>query len=279
VPKIPTFLCVAVLAATILAQETKPSSMPAKPTIPADVGETKTTASGLKYNVLKAGAPDGKSPGKTDKVKVHYSGWLTDGTLFDSSVVRGEPIEFPLNRVIQGWTEGVQLMTPGSRYKFTIPAELGYGARGQPPVIPGNATLIFEVELISFTPGPKPIEVPSFPTIDETKLTKTASGLKYQMLVEGTGEQAKVGKRVSAHYAGWLTDGKPFDNSYSRGQPLEWTLGSMVIQGWTEGVGLMKEGGKAIFVIPPELAYGKGGRGPIPPDATLVFQIELLKVN
>jgi FKBP-type peptidyl-prolyl cis-trans isomerase len=273
-------LSVAFLATSILAQtETKPSSMPSKPTIPADVGEVKTTASGLKYTVLKAGAPDGKTPAKTDIVKVHYSGWLTDGKLFDSSVERGQPLEIGLNRLIPGWIEGIQLMTPGSRYKFTIPGELGYGKRGMPPTIPGDATLIFEVELLSFKEGPKPLEVPSFPKIDESKLTKTASGLKYMMITEGTGDSPTVGKRVSAHYSGWLTDGKPFDNSYTRGQPFMWVLGGGVIQGWTEGVQLMKKGGKAIFVIPADLAYGKPGRGQIPPDATLIFQIELMDIN
>jgi FKBP-type peptidyl-prolyl cis-trans isomerase len=273
----PLMLCVAILASTALAQtETKATSMPTTPTIPADT-EIKTTASGLKYSVLRPGEPDGKSPGKYDKVKVHYSGWLTDGKLFDSSVTKGSPLEVGLNNLIPGWIEGIQLMTPGARFKLTIPGELGYGKKGFRNVIPPDATLIFEVELISFTPGPK---VPDFPTIDESKLTKTASGLKYVMLVEGTGEAAEKNKRVSAHYAGWLTDGKLFDSSYLRGQPYQWTLGGGVIEGWTEGVQLMKEGGKAIFVIPAELGYGKRGSPPaIPPDATLVFQIELVKVN
>ena len=142
-------LALGILATTALAQkETMPSSRSGQPTIPADVGETKTTASGLKYNVLKEGTPGGKHPAKHDKVKVHYSGWLTNGKLFDSSVTRGEPIEFGLNQVIAGWTEGVQLMTPGSRYKFTIPPQLGYGEQGAGGDIPPNATLIFEVELL-----------------------------------------------------------------------------------------------------------------------------------
>jgi FKBP-type peptidyl-prolyl cis-trans isomerase len=278
--KTPSLLCVAVVASITLAQESKPASMP-KLTIPADT-EVKTTASGLKYSVLKAGAPDGKTPDKSDIVKVHYSGWLTDGKLFDSSVERGQPLEVALNRLIPGWIEGIQLMTPGSKFKLTIPGDLAYGKRGYPPTIPPDATLIFEVELISFKAGPpvpKPMAVPDFPKIDESKLTKTASGLKYMTLTEGTGATPQVGKRISAHYAGWLTDGTPFDSSYSRGQPFAWVLGGGVIQGWTEGVQLMKEGGKALFVIPAELGYGPGGRGKIPPNATLVFQIELVKVD
>lgn len=107
----------------------------------------KTTASGLQYSVTKEGT--GKSPKATDTVKVNYEGKLIDGTVFDSSYKRGEPIEFPLNRVIPGWTEGVQLMKEGATYEFVIPYKLAYGERGTPGgPIPPNATLIFKVELI-----------------------------------------------------------------------------------------------------------------------------------
>ena len=105
-----------------------------------------TLPSGLQYLVIKEG--NGKRPKATDKVKCHYEGLLVDGTLFDSSVQRGEPATFPLNQVIAGWTEGLQLMTEGSKYRFFIPYTLGYGERGAGASIPPFAALVFDVELI-----------------------------------------------------------------------------------------------------------------------------------
>ena len=110
--------------------------------------EVKETASGLQYMVLQEGK--GEHPTATSRVTVHYTGKLIDGTVFDSSVDRGEPITFGLNQVIRGWTEGLQLMTPGSKYRFFIPYNLAYGEQGAGGAIPGGATLIFDVELISF---------------------------------------------------------------------------------------------------------------------------------
>lgn len=108
--------------------------------------EVKTTASGLQYEVLSATI--GQKPKATDKVRVHYEGTLIDGTVFDSSYKRGEPITFGLNQVIRGWTEGLQLMSIGSKYKLYIPYQLGYGERGAGAQIPPYSTLIFTVELL-----------------------------------------------------------------------------------------------------------------------------------
>ncbi|MCH5217751.1 MAG: FKBP-type peptidyl-prolyl cis-trans isomerase [Muribaculaceae bacterium] len=105
-----------------------------------------TTSTGLQYRIIKEG--EGKSPAATDSVTVHYTGKLLNGTVFDSSVSRGEPATFPLNQVIPGWTEGLQLMKEGGKFEFYIPSDLAYGPHGAGGAIPPHSTLIFEVELI-----------------------------------------------------------------------------------------------------------------------------------
>ena len=109
-----------------------------------------TTPSGLQYMVLREGS--GARPLASDTVRVNYEGKLLDGTVFDSSYERGEPVEFPLNRVIAGWTEGVALMPVGAKYRFWIPSDLAYGPGGSPPRIGPNATLTFDVELLGIVP-------------------------------------------------------------------------------------------------------------------------------
>ncbi len=114
----------------------------------------KTTASGLEYQVIAEGS--GTSPKETDTVEVNYRGTLINGTEFDSSYKRGKPAKFPVNRVIKGWTEGLQLMKPGAKYKFYIPPDLAYGERGAGNEIGPESTLIFDVELLGVTPGASP---------------------------------------------------------------------------------------------------------------------------
>jgi peptidylprolyl isomerase len=239
----------------------------------AEAGMT-TTPSGLQYLITEAGTGPQAEPGNF--VSVHYTGTLEDGTKFDSSLDRGEPIIFPLGqgRVIAGWDEGIALLTVGSKARLVIPPELAYGEQGAGSVIPPNATLILEVELVDVI-SDTPAEVA------EADYTSTDSGLKYTDLNEGTGQSPEVGNQVIVHYIGWLEDGTMFDSSLNRGQSFVFPLGrGQVIPGWDEGVASMKVGGRRQLVIPPDLGYGAQGSGDvIPPNATLIFEVELLGIQ
>jgi peptidylprolyl isomerase len=260
---------VTVLAVSLSAQQPpafKPIPAPedvAKP--PADAA---TTASGLASKVLQPGKGNAK-PAATDLVTVHYTGWTTDGKMFDSSHARNAPSTFPLDRVIKGWGEGVQLMTVGEKRRFWIPQTLAYN--GQPGRPAGM--LVFDVELIDMSPSPRvaPPDVGAPPS----DAKRTASGLAYKSLRAGKGGQhPDKSNTVTVHYTGWTTDGKMFDSSVERGQPSSFGLGD-VIEGWTEGVQLMTVGEKMRFWIPERLAY-KGER---PPRGMLVFDVELLAIK
>ncbi len=259
-----------------------PAGIPAPADVAAAPADAEKTASGLASKLLEKGTGTEK-PGVEDSVKVHYTGWMTDGKMFDSSVKRGTPAEFPLNGVIKGWTEGLQLMVVGEKRRFWIPANLAYGDTPRRPGGPFG-TLVFDVELLGITKAPAvPTDVAAAPK----NAKKTASGIAYRVLTKGTGkEHPKADSTVKVHYTGWTTDGKRFDSSVMRGQPAEFPLNG-VIKGWTEGVQLMVEGEKTRFWIPGSLGYGeapkdgdaKPRRMGGPPLGTLVFDIELLEIK
>ena len=233
------------------------------------------TASGLASRVLSEGTGEIK-PAAADTVTVHYSGWTTDGDLFDSSVKRGQPASFPLNRVIKGWTEGLQLMVEGEVRRFWIPAELAYGNNpggGRP-----SGMLVFDVELKRIKQAPKPPETPEDVASVPDDAEVRESGLASRVLKAGEGEtHPRKSDVVTVHYSGWTTDGQMFDSSVTRGQPATFGLGQ-VIAGWTEGVQLMVEGETRRFWIPAKLAYGENPR-PGAPAGMLVFDVELLKIG
>ena len=261
------------------AEEEKKQAFTMTTDTPADVkaapADAEKTASGLASKVLKKGT-GAKKPAAADTVTVHYSGWTTDGAMFDSSVKRGEPTSFPLNRVIKGWTEGLQLMTEGEIRRFWIPGNLAYGEEsvgGRPA-----GTLVFDVELISFKEAPKPPDVPADVKAAPEDAIKTASGLASKVLTKGKGEvHPTATSTVKVHYSGWTTDGKLFDSSVVRGESISFPL-NQVIAGWTEGVQLMVEGEKRRFWIPGKLAYGDVPQGGAP-AGTLVFDVELLGIE
>jgi peptidylprolyl isomerase len=238
-----------------------------------------TTSSGLSYVILADGS--GETAAAGDIVGMQYTGWLTDGTKFDSSLDHGgQPFTFNLGKgqVIPGWDEGVAGMKVGEKRQLRIPSTLGYGATGTPGgPIPPNADLVFDVELVKVT------RIPTAPASTEGKApVKSATGLTWVVLAEGSGAVAAAGDTVQMQYAGWLTDGTMFDTSYKRGKAFTFPLGAgRVIKGWDEGVAGMKVGEKRQLRIPPELGYGEKGTpgGPIPPNAELVFDVELVGIK
>jgi peptidylprolyl isomerase len=269
--KLLSALAVAIaLSATVLAQQKPPAfaPIPAPPNVAKPPADAAKTASGLASIVLQPGT--GKTrPAATDMVTVHYSGWTTDGKMFDSSFARNAPSTFPLDRVIKGWGEGVQLMVVGEKRRFWIPQEIAYnGMAGRPA-----GMLVFDIELLEFTAPPPPPGTPPPDVAAPPKDAKrTASGLAYKSLREGKGGANPTERStVTVHYTGWTTDGKMFDTSLDSGKPISFPLDG-VIAGWTEGLQLMTVGEKMRFWIPERLAY-KGER---PPRGMLVFDVELI---
>ncbi|MFT3765829.1 MAG: FKBP-type peptidyl-prolyl cis-trans isomerase [Minicystis sp.] len=258
------------------AQAPAPGDIPAPPDVAAPPADAQKTASGLASKVLTPGT--GKDhPGPEDRVKVHYTGWTKDGKMFDSSIVRKEPATFGLNQVIKGWTEGVQLMVVGEKRRFWIPGALAYGDHPRMGAPAGDLT--FDIELLEVTPAPKPPPVPEDVKAPPANAKKTASGLAYRVIKQGTGKQSpKDTDTVVVNYTGWTPDGKMFDSSVTRGQPASFRL-NQVIKGWTEGVQLMKVGDTARFWIPGDLAYGDKPKRPGAPAGMLVFDIELISIK
>jgi len=246
-------------------------SIPAPDDVAAPPADAEVTASGLASKILQAGTGD-EHPGPSDTVEVHYTGWTTDGNMFDSSVVRGQPAGLPVDRVIPGWTEGLQLMVVGEKRRLWIPEGLAYG--GQPDRPAGM--LVFDVELLGIQKKPVPPTVPSDVAAPPQDAEVTKSGLASKVLKAGTGtEHPRRSNQVTVHYSGWTTDGQMFDSSVMRGQVATFPLGR-VIAGWTEGLQLMVVGEKRRFWIPERLAYqGQDGK----PKGMLVFDVELLTFN
>ncbi len=255
----------------------------APPPVPADVAkppaDAKKTAKGVMYKVLATGK-GGPKPKATESVKVHYTGWTTDGRMFDSSVVKNQPAEFSLGGVIAGWTDGLQLMSAGDKMRFWIPDELAYkGAPGRP-----QGMLVFDIELLEIKAAPPKPDAPHAggaipPTPPDvaappSDAKKTEKGVFYKVQKAGPGGPHPTPQnRVKVHYTGWQTDGTMFDSSYKTGNPAEFSLGG-VIAGWTDGLQVMSAGDKVRFWIPEELAYHGGD-----PKGMLVFDIELLEIK
>ncbi len=261
----------------------------APPAAPTDVAkppaDTKKTEKGVSYKFLKTGK-GGPKPKPTETVRVHYTGWTTDGRMFDSSSIRNEPAEFSLGGVIAGWTDAIPVMSVGDKVRLWIPEEHAYkGAPGRP-----QGVLVFDIELLEIkkaaahadapAQGAKPdaggLPAPADVAKPPADAKKTAKGVSYKVLKAGRGGPKPTPKdQVKVHYTGWTTDGKMFDSSVKRGTPAEFSLGG-VIPGWTDGLQVMSPGDSVRFWIPEELAYkGSPGR----PQGMLVFDVELIEIK
>jgi FKBP-type peptidyl-prolyl cis-trans isomerase len=217
-------------------------------------------ASGLK--ILDVTEGSGPAARAGDLLSVHYTGTLaSDGTQFDSSHKLGRTLLVRLGagEVIKGWDEGLVGMKAGGKRKLFIPAQLAYGPTGRPPAIPPDADLVFELELVGI------------------------ANLQIEDLQEGTGPAVKRGNTVSILYTGTITlTGKEYDSSLDRDHPFQFQVGAgRVLPGLDQGVLGMKSGGKRRLTIPAVLAFDKGGspgKG-VPPDADLIFELELLGIH
>lgn len=250
-----------------------------------------TLKSGLKYNDVKVGT--GTEAKNGDLIEVHFKGWIikdssdlfgdwsVDSTkkvdLIADSYAMNQPMKFVLGTesFIKGSEEGIVGMKAGGQRTIIVPSNLAYGPQGMGP-IPPNSSIKVLIELVSS----KEAVVAKMWDVDSTLFKTTASGLKYAVIQEGEGELVAKEKQATVHYSGFLLDGTKFDSSVERDEPFTFVAGvGQVIPGWDEGVQLMKKGSKARLIVPSNLAYGDRDLGKIPPNSTLIFDVEVLDVK
>jgi len=266
------FLVGAALAATAFFAAV--ASQTRRP-IPPDSEPVHTTESGLVWSALAPGAAAGKRPAMGDEVTVHYTGWLLDGTIFDSSVDRGEPATFRLGEVIDGWNEGLQLMTVGARHKLTIPFDLAYGEAGRPPTIPQKATLIFEVELLDVIPAPVP---PEFVRPDPEKSQKLDSGVIFQVLEEGAGDPPAADQVFVLDYAFWSPDGVLVEFSGTANGPIKSSAQMMNLPFLKELPLRMAPGSVVVAEVPPAAGLAASQRTGRWTTEPTIWRIEMLEI-
>ncbi len=236
-----------------------------------------TTASGLQYIEVTEG--DGSAPQAGDMVDMHYIATLPDGTVLADSYSNGQPAGAIMGRdqLLPGWEEGVMLMKAGGKMQMLLPPELAFGEEGY-GMIPPNSQVVLEVELLSVEPTPVPMAV------DTDDLTTTESGLQYYDIETGGGDESVEGSTVTTEYTIWVQGDDEDDNlfigSSAMGGPATFPLGpaELVFPGWDEGATGMKVGGKRLLIIPSDLALGENGAGEIPPNATLIMEIEMVDI-
>jgi peptidylprolyl isomerase len=231
---------------------------------------------GLKYAVVAQGSGPFAKAG--DNAYVHYTGFLPDGTIFDSSRKKGDPVRITVNsqQVFEGWDMGLNMMQKGTKIKLFIPAKLAYGKDGYNNLVPPNSAIILDMEMVDLVP-PEPVVKWD---INGKQVLETPSGLKYVVFEPGQGELIKPQSIVTVNYSGYFTNGELFDSSVKRFEPIRFPVGiGSVIDGWDEGLQLMRKGSKFQLLVPSHLGYGSEGAPPqILPDTDLIFDIEVLDV-
>jgi FKBP-type peptidyl-prolyl cis-trans isomerase len=242
------------------------------PPIPPDT-DIQTAKSGLLYSVLEPSQGE-LLPKRGDRVLVHFTGWLTDGTMFETT--RGkEPAAIEVGETLWGLNRGLMLMGVGGRYKFTVPPELGSGAGGRPPQIPGNSTLIFEVELLELMP------MPAFRSVSGEQQV-TEKGMRYSVIKPGEGEQLQGGDIVTVRYALWNISGKLLDCSERNGdhrlKSKVSKLDDLKHPFLKEAIGLMRAGAHYRFEVTPQYAFGGNPPPGIGPKSIAVWELEVEKV-
>jgi len=245
---------------------------------------------GTEYIVVRKGDGTGESPGPRDRVEVKYEGRLAqNGLIFDSSYQRGETATFPVNGVIPGWTAGLQKMKPGDMFMFFIPSAQGYGERGSGVQIPPNADLMFQVELVRVIADPWARALP-WPT-DASDIVRLSSGLEYRIVESGPADGASPGDgdAVAVNFEGRLEDpdyqiGDTLEeklesslvvSTFQEGQGKEFMVSGLT-PGWREVVKLMRPGDRWIVRMPAQINYGEDSADRIPPNSTVIYEIELL---
>ncbi len=263
-----TLTLVAALSASptrLVTQDPVPAPAPAPQSAIPECKDMQKTASGLEYGFLKKGAA-APGPKADDMVEVHYTGWLTDGTKFDSSHDRGEPATFGVSQVIKGWTEGLLLMSPGARCKFVIPGNLAYGDQGRPPKIPGNATLVFDVELLNI------VRMPTLRQAKPEAQQTMDNGIKWETVVAGEGGVVGANDGIALRYAIWKATGDLVDCSErQKNHRISGTLATMPFPWFADLAKLCKLGTVLRAEVPEKLFPNAGGAS--------VWELELTGIN
>ncbi len=261
------------------------------------------TASGIYVHFKKKG--NGIRPHVGDQVNLHLDIYLIDGSLLYSSRQKGKPWEIILGKRFDtpAASEIISMMSKGATVHAVAPSSMAYGEEGRGTMVPPYTPLLYDIEVLEIIPEKElkkvrdaeikkkeidkekakkeePVKIQEYIRENNISEQPRESGLYFVEQEPGTGPMAENGRKLKVHYTGMLLDGTIFDSSLDRGQPYEFVLGAgRVIDGWDEGLALMRVGGKARLIIPSALAYGPNGSGAIPPYAPLIFDVELVDME